>query len=104
MHPPAPANPDTIFARTTALLASGASGEALELLGAARASFPEHAGIAGRYSDALHLAGRLYEAVDAYQGALRLDSTSTQSWHRLGLVDLARRPYGAARPSPQRAV
>jgi predicted O-linked N-acetylglucosamine transferase (SPINDLY family) len=102
MQPPAPADPDTIFARTTALLASGASGEAL--LGAARASFPEHAGIAGRYSDALHLAGRLDEAVDAYQVALRLDATSTQSWHGLGCVHLARRQYGAAAQALKRAV
>jgi protein O-GlcNAc transferase len=104
MQPPAPADPDTIFARTTALLASGASGEALELLGAARASFPEHAGIAGRYSDALHLAGRLDEAVDAYQVALRLDATSTQSWYGLGCVHLARRQYGAAARALKRAV
>jgi protein O-GlcNAc transferase len=104
MQPPAPADPDTTVARTTALLASGASSEALELLGAARASFPEHAGIAGRYSDALHLAGRLDEAVHAYQVALRLDATSTQSWYGLGCVHLARREYGAAAQALKRAV
>jgi protein O-GlcNAc transferase len=104
MQPPAPTDPDTIFARTTALLASGASDEALELLGAARANFPEHAGIAGRYSDALHLAGRLDEAVQAYQVALRLDATATQSWYGLGCVHLARREYGAAAQALQRAV
>jgi protein O-GlcNAc transferase len=104
MQPPAPTDPDTIFARTTALLASGASDEALELLGAARASFPEHAGIAGRYSDALHLAGRLDEAVHAYQLALRLDATSTQSWYGLGCVHLARREYGAAAQALKRAI
>jgi protein O-GlcNAc transferase len=104
MQPPPPANPDTIFAHTTALLASGANDEALELLGAARASFPEHAGIAGRYADALHLAGRLDEAVHAYQVALRLDSTATQSWYGLGCVHLARREYGAAAQALKRAV
>jgi protein O-GlcNAc transferase len=104
MQPPAPANPDTIFARTTALLASGASDEALELLGAARASFPEHAGIAGRYSDALHLAGRLDEAVHAYEVALRLNATATESWYGLGCAHLARREYGAAAQALKRAV
>jgi protein O-GlcNAc transferase len=104
MHPHAPANPDTIFARATALLASRASDEALELLDAARASFPEHAGIAGRYADALHLAGRFDEAVDAYQAALRLDATATQSWYGLGCLHLARRQYGAAAQALKRVV
>ena len=101
---PPPANPDAIFARTTALVASGASDEALEILDAARASFPEHSGIAGRYADALHLAGRLDEAIDAYQIALRLDATAAESWYGLGCVHLVRREYGAAAQVLKRAV
>ncbi len=104
MQPTASANPEAIFARATALLSSGATGEAFELLGAGRDSFPEHAGIAGRYSEALHLAGRLDEAVDAYRVALRLDATAMESWYGLGCIHLARREYGAAAQALRRAV
>lgn len=101
---PAHANPDKIFAHTTALLASGASDEALMVLSAARVRFPEHAGIAGRYSDALHLAGRLDEAIHAYEIALRLDAAATHSWYGLGCAHLAQREYGAATRALKRAV
>jgi protein O-GlcNAc transferase len=104
MQFPAHANPDAIFSRTTELLSSGASNEALELLDAARTSFPEHAGIAGRYSDALHLAGRLDEAIHAYEVALRLDAAATHSWYGLGCAHLAQREYGAAAQALKRAV
>jgi predicted O-linked N-acetylglucosamine transferase (SPINDLY family) len=97
-------NPDTIFTRATTLLSSGARDEALELLGEARTIFPKHAGIAGRYSDALHLTGRLDEAVRAYELALQLDATAPQSWYGLGCLHLARWEYGAAARALKRAV
>src|ERR1700674_5091246 len=103
MQHPVPADPETIFARATALLASGAGKEALELLGPARGDYPVHAGIGGRSADALHLAGRLAEAIDAYQAALRLDATAMESWYGLGCAHLVRQEYGAAAQELKRA-
>jgi tetratricopeptide (TPR) repeat protein len=67
----ASAFPETICSRAAALLSSGLSDEALEPLELARDNFPTQASVASRYADALHLAGRVNEAIDAYQIALR---------------------------------
>jgi protein O-GlcNAc transferase len=87
-----------------ALLFSGSSDEALELLGTARVGFPKHAGVAGCYADGLHQAGRLEEAIEAYQVALRLDAAAPDSWYGLGCAHLVRREYGSAARALSRAV
>ena len=96
MKNPASASPETICSRAAALLSSGLSDEALELLEFGTRHFPTQANIASRYADALHLAGRLNEAIEAYQIALQLDATAGESWYGLGCAHLARREYGSA--------
>jgi len=85
-----------ILARAEALIGQGAGGEALEILQAARPRFPRHAGIAACHADALHLAGRLAEAIAAYQAALELGATAAEIWYGLGCAHLERSSYGAA--------
>ena len=104
MKNPASASPETICSRAAALLSSGLSDEALELLELARDNFPTQANIASRYADALHLAGRLNEAIDAYQIALQLDATAKESWYGLGCAHLVRREYGSAAQALKCAV
>ncbi len=104
MKRPGPGSPETICTRAATLLSSGSSDEALELLEVARGNFPRHAGVAGRYADALHMAGRLDEAIGAYRVAVRLDATAMLWWYGLGCAHLVRQEYGSAAQALNRAV
>jgi len=87
---------EAVLAEAAALLDSGAAAEALPLLQRARALHPDHQGVALRLADALQLAGRLPEAVRAYQAALRLEPDSVEGWYGLGCARLELKAYGAA--------
>ncbi len=104
MHGSKATDAATVLARAEGLLKQGNGGQALEFLQAARAQFPRHAGIAARYADALHLAGRLDDAVEAYRAALDLDDTTAETWYALGCAQLARSSFGAALQALSRAL
>ena len=78
------------------MLAHGLFPEAVELLHEARIRYAEHAGIATRLADGLHVAGHLPEAVSAYAEALRMDDRSADAHYGAGCAYLALNSHGAA--------
>jgi predicted O-linked N-acetylglucosamine transferase (SPINDLY family) len=99
-----PKTPETILAEGRALLTDGQNARAVAFLQAARRRSQEHPGIALLLADALHAAGRLPEAVAAYEAALRLDPDSADGWFSLGCAQLAWNAHGAAAESLVRAA
>jgi predicted O-linked N-acetylglucosamine transferase (SPINDLY family) len=99
-----PKTPETILAEGRALLTGGQSARAVAFLQAARRRSQHHPGIALLLADALHAAGRLQEAVAAYEAALRLDPETAEGWFSLGCAQLALNAHGAAAESLVRAA
>ncbi len=99
-----PQHPETILAKGLALLTAGQSAQAIEFLQAARRRHKHHPGIALLLADALHAAGRLKDAVAAYEPALRLDPNAAEGWFGIGCAQLALKANGAAAESFFRAA
>jgi len=99
-----PQRPETILAEGRALLAGGQSARAVAFLQAARQRYKVDPGIALLLADSLHAAGRLKEAVAAYEAALRLDEESAEGWFGMGCAQLALNAHGAAAESLARAA
>jgi len=95
--------PEAALAAAGAMLADGQTGKAMELLLAARARHPAHAGVARQWADGLQVSGRLAEAVLAYAQALQIDATSADSWYGMGCAYLAQQAYGDAAIALNRA-
>jgi predicted O-linked N-acetylglucosamine transferase (SPINDLY family) len=91
-----PITPEIILAEGRALLTGRQSARAVAFLQAARRREKNHPGIALLLADALHAAGRLKEAVTAYDAALRLEETSAEGWFGAGCAQLALNAHGAA--------
>src|SRR5258708_39774335 len=89
-------DPAEIVQQATALLAQGSNDAALVLLIEATRRFPEHAALACRHADALHLAKRFDAAAAAYRQALALDGKLLDAWYGLGCCRLSAQAYGEA--------
>lgn len=97
-------NPTALLQRAEALLADGAGDAALALLTQAVQQFPEHASLACRHADALHLARQFEQAADGYRHALMLDQSMVDAWYGLGNCLLTNRAHGAAAEALERAI
>ena len=97
-------DPAEIVQQATALLAQGSNDAALVLLIEATRRFPEHAALACRHADALHLAKRFDAAAAAYRQALALDGKLLDAWYGLGCCRLSAQAYGEAAAALSRAL
>src|ERR1700730_4761859 len=97
-------DPAEIVQQATALLAQGSNDAALVLLFEATRRFPEHAALACRHADALHLAKRFDAAAAAYRQALALDGKLLDAWYGLGCCRLSAQAYGEAAAALSRAL
>jgi protein O-GlcNAc transferase len=88
--------PETVLASADFMLANGQFPEAVLLLQEARIRFANHAAIATRLADGLHVAGHLRAAVSAYAEALRIDDRSADAHYGAGCAYLALNSHGAA--------
>jgi protein O-GlcNAc transferase len=96
-------HPEAVLARADSMLANGRIPEAVVLLQEARLRYAQHAGIATRLADGLHVAGHLPEAVSAYAEALRIDDRSADAHYGAGCAYLALKSQGAAAAAFARA-
>ena len=92
-------DPDEVVQQVTALFAQGRNDAALALLIEATRRFPEHAALACRHADALHLAKRFDAAAAAYRRALALDGKLLDAGMAWAAAACRRRPT-ARRPLP----
>ncbi|MFL5338578.1 MAG: tetratricopeptide repeat protein [Gemmataceae bacterium] len=95
---------DALLGRATARLAAGPDPAVRQLLETAARSFPDHAGLACRLADALHLEGKLAEAAAGYRRALALDERLLDAWYGLGAALLRAGAYGSAAEALRQAV
>ncbi len=97
-------DPAALLQHAETLLAQGPSDAALALLTNAVQRFPNHAVLACRHSDALHLARQFGRATDGYRRALMLDHGLVDAWYGLGNCLLSGRAHGAAAEALERAI
>jgi protein O-GlcNAc transferase len=96
--------PQAILQQAALLWAEGSDAEALALLAAAAAKFPDDGVLATRHADAMQQLKQLGEAAAEYRHALVLDDSQFDAWFGLGCAELARGAYGAAVIGLRRAV